>query len=154
MNQEWWALSGGRAWHGVIPGCEKVALPQEGKKSGVVLQRSEGARSSRSAKAEEERGDESTRFRPLSHDDLLQAKPLPELKEPVAEEKNNAEVEKSRRTMRFSISPSGWAEQARHYCRSLPPWSWWPSLHPKATQTKCARGLNHILISNKLMHLF
>ena len=96
MNQEWWALSGGRAWHGVIPGCEKVALPQEGKKSGVVLQRSEGARSSRSAKAEEERGDESTRFRPLSHDDLMQAKPLPELKEPVAEEKNNAEVEKSK----------------------------------------------------------
>ena len=46
--------------------------------------------------AEEERGDESTRFRPLSHDDLLQAKPLPELKEPVAEEKNNAEVGKSR----------------------------------------------------------
>ena len=37
-----------------------------------------------------------TRFRPLSHDDLLQAKPLPELKEPVAEEKNNAEVEKSK----------------------------------------------------------
>ena len=59
-----------------------------------------------------------------------------------------------KQTMRFSISPSGWAEQARHYCRSLPPWSWWPSLHPKATQTKCARGLNHILISNKLICIF